>query len=545
MQKKHTIKLIILLTICSVISGCAFGRTDDDVEGLIVNNKQTSYLNLAVESIDTMNPLFTNSESVRDCLSLIYVPLYTFDASLNPIGVLAESITTSDYYNYTVKIKNGVLWHNSDTLDSYDVLHSINLIRYNQSPYSDFVECIGAANAPDSNIVTLTLTRPIPNIEALLSFPIVPDGVTPTILPNFIPVGTGPYKYDAKISSDKIRLIKNENWHQGLASINEVHLNILKDKESVINAFDASEIDAVTSTLIDLKTNTPRGNIYTNDYTSNNMTFLGINNSSSVLSGSNTRKAISYLIDKNDIVKTEIFQRGQVASVPVNPSAWYATKISDTTYDETYISEMLALDGWVKNESGLFIRNKLQTTDTTNSTTPAGEQLKLSITVNENNEERLRIATKIADKLNSYGIETTVTILTFEDYIKRIDEKNYSLFIGEMTTTANSDPYSMLCKQDNYFAYSSARMNDAVYRLGLVKTSQEVISCYAEFASIFQEEMPFIPLFFRTESVIFEKSVSGTSMPNIFISYPDVANWYFSSAKPTGTNSSQNFTQEN
>ena len=539
MSKKHTIKLIILLIICSVISACTFGKTGDEVDGLIVNDNHTSALNLAVESIDTLNPLFTNSESVRDCLGLIYEPLYTFDASLNPIGVLAQSITTSDCYNYTIKIKDNVVWHNSDTLDSYDVLHSINLIRYNQSPYSDLLKNIGAAYAPDNTTITITLTRPVPNIEALLSFPIVPDGVTSEISTSFIPVGTGPYKYDDKISSDKIRLIKNENWHQSLPSINEVLLNILKDKEAVINAFDASEIDAVTSTLIDLKTNTPRGNIYTNDYTSNNMTFLGINNSSSVLSGSNTKKAISYLIDKNDIVKTEIFQRGQVANIPINPSAWYCTKISDTTYDDAYISEMLALDGWTKNASGLFTRDKNDADDPNNSQNTITQQLKLDITINENNEERLRIATKIADKLNAYGIETSVTVLGFEEYKTKINEKNYSLFIGEITTTANSDPYSMLCKQDNYFAYSSDRMNDVVYRLGFTKTSSEVIACYTEFASIFQEEMPFIPLFFRTESVIFEKSVSGTSMPNIFSAYPNIANWYFSSAKPSETALSQ------
>lgn len=523
-------RLSILLIITLLVSSCSINNSKNNGnDGIIVNNEQGNILNLGIESVDTFNPIFTKSVSVYDSMSLIFEPLFTFDEGLNPIGVLAKEISVSDNgMTYTVKTKEGVVWHDGTPFSAYDVLHTINLIRFQESTFSKELSCVASVSATDNNTVVIGLERPVPNFAALLSFPIVQDSVTTQNLSEYIPIGTGPYRYNTKITADEISLIKNENWYMAPPAINEIRLNILKDAAAVSTAFNASKLHAITSHIMDLNTTTPRGEVQSHDYISNNMVFIGINNSHHLLNGANTRKAISYLINKQDIVATEMFSRAVAAEAPINPSAWYSPSQTASGYDLEYVSEVLSLDGWRRNENGDFIREYEKYTEGNDEPQPTTEILRLEILVNNGNEERLRIANKIANGLNIFGIKTVIRVISFEEYSKKINDKDYQMFIGETKLSDNMDQYSLLCDNTNYFAYKSDAMHDAVYRMGVCETTEEVKEAFGAFYNLFKEEMPFIPLFFRKESVIFEKSLSGTSMPTVFTAFSNPHNWYLS-----------------
>ena len=521
--------LSVLLTITMLISSCGFdGTKSNDNEEIIVNSESGNILRLGIESVDTFNPIFTKSVSVYDCMNLIFEPLFTFDEGLNPIGVLAKDISVSeDGYTYTIKTKDGIVWHDGTPFNSHDVLHTLNLIRFQQSTFSNALSCVASVSAPDNNTVVIGVKRPVPNFTALLSFPIVQASVTTENLSEYIPIGTGPYRYNSKSTTDEISLIRNDNWYSSPPAINEIRLNILKDATAVSTAFNASKIHAITSDIMDLNTTTPRGEVQSCDYISNNMIFLGINNSKHKLSGANTRKAVSYLIDKQEIVATEMFSRAVAAEAPINPSAWYSPSQTAADYDAEYITEVLSLDGWQKKENGEFYRIYEKHTDS-GEVQPVGEYLSIEILVNDGNEERLRIANKIGNAFNAFGIDTAIRVVSFEEYSTKINEKSFDMFVGEIKLPDNMDQYSLLCDENNYFAYKSGAMSDAVYRLGVSGSTEAAKEAYGAFYNIFREEMPFVPLFFRKESVIFEKSLSGTSMPTVFTAFSNPHNWYLS-----------------
>ncbi len=530
MKKRYYIKTALIMVLCTFIAGCDFNLTEenDDPGAVIVNNYENpTVLNLGIDSIDTFNPLFTSSSSVYDAMQLIFEPLFSFDDALNPICELADSyVVSDDRRNLSINVKQNIKWHDGSDFSAVDVLHTINLIRYNETNYTSQLNCISAASCPDNYTLSVTFSRAVPNPEAVLSFPVVQNSVTADDLADYIPIGTGPYKYYEKLTSNKIRLTVNEQWRENKPSIGEINLNILKNKEEAADAFNASEIDIITSKTMDLKSNTPRGEITVQDYVSDNMVFLGMNNAESVLSGVNTRKAISYLIDKEAIVTNEVFSRAVVAKSPINPSAWYCPNIPEAGYAAEYIQEILALDGWRINESGGFIRDKIISEREGEEPETMSEKLKCDILINDDNEERYRIAQRIGDALNGFGIECSIILVSFEDYTQRINDKNYQLFIGEVKMPANMDPYNLLVAE-NYFSYYTQQMHEAVYRLGTYTTSEEEKNAFMEYANLFNGEVPFVPLFFRKESVIFENRISGTSMPNMFASYTDPQNWYF------------------
>lgn len=518
-------KLVSVVLMVSILAtACTNTPSSEDEGDLIVQAESNSVLNLGINSVDTLNPILSKSVSVRECMQLIFEPLYSFDEGFNPISVIAESCTPSaDATSYTLKLKNGIMWHDNTELTAYDVQHTINLINDNDSYYKSLITPINDVIYLDKYTLVLRLLRPVPNFTALLSFPIVQQKATPDVV-NYMPIGTGPYKYDKKVSSDKIQLIPNENWRGTLATINKVHLNVVKDNEALINSYNANSISALSSNVMDLRKNTPRGDNNISDYTSNNLVFLGINNSKSEFSSTNTRQALSILVDRNDIVTTEVFSRAVPVNIPINPSSWYYPKNNSDENGMDYIKELLALDGWKQNEDGNFVKEYEETED-------ESKFLVADIIVNSENEEKVRIATKIANSFSSFGIETTVTKIPFEEYKQRVSDKNYSLFIGEINLPYNMDLHSLLVEDDNYFAFSSDEMDSVIRRIGISKTTEEVKTAFGEFQTNFLTSTPFVPLFFRKESVIFDKNVSGISVPTMFASFRNPENWYISKTK--------------
>lgn len=526
---EKSFKVIMIVLIFSLfITSCTSQRVTND-DDLIVQTEKNNVLNLGMDSVDTLNPILSKSTSVRECMQLVFEPLFTFDEALNPICVLAESCTVSDdAYSYLLKIKEGVFWHDGTEMTARDVQHTINLIRYNDSFYTKLLNTVSSVSYVDKYTLKLGVSRPVPNFTALLSFPVVQSKATAEV-ENYIPIGTGPYMYSGKVSSGKLELVPNGNWRGNIASIDKVHLNIVKDNQSLINAFNASSVNVLTSNVMDLKNNTPRGENNINDYTSNNLVFLGINNSKSEFSGKNTRQAISYLVDRESIVTEEVFSKGVTVKTPVNPSSWYNPKSSSDKHETEYIKELLSLDGW-NFSGGVFKREKEIYSDGSDTPSLVSQTLSVTIIVNEGNSERKRIAEKIASGFNAFGIETFVKMVSFEEYQQRIQDKNYTMFIGEIQIPYNMDLYSLVCG-DNYFSYSSQDMNSIIYRVGTAQSTEEIKTAFSEFSVQFLSDVPFVPLFFRKESVIFEKNISGVTMPTIFTAFREPENWYITYKK--------------
>ena len=137
----------------------------------------------------------------------------------------------TDYFTRALEAENhaipqSILFYGSD-FNAVDVLHTINLIRYNETNYTSLLSCISAASCPDNYTLSVTFSRAVPNPEAILSFPVVQNSVTTENLADYIPIGTGPYKYYEKSTSNKIRLTVNEMWRENIPSIAEIDLNIL------------------------------------------------------------------------------------------------------------------------------------------------------------------------------------------------------------------------------------------------------------------------------------------------------------------------------
>jgi len=522
-MRKYIKVFSVILSLVFVISSCGEKQEKKESglpDGELIVNDNVNTIKLAVTAFDTLNPIMTKSVSVAEFMKMVCEPLFEYDDAGNPIGVLAQNYSLSeDGMTVSFNVKP-VKFHDSATLTAEDVVYTIQLIRENDTIYSDNVKYISEVFSGEDGRVYIKLVRPIINFAGVLNFPIVKSGTPAEVDQNYVPVGTGPCKYYGKKTANQITFTANKSWHGGDIGFKDVVVHLLKDNSTVIHSFDAGEVDVVSSELTKTNDITPKSEYVVNEYTSNALVFLGINNLSPKFSGKYTRKAIELLCDREKIISVDVYSKGKAVKVPINPYAWFYPQLPEEARDYESIAMILEKDGWTKDEAGYFKDNNGIRLD-----------LEVQILVNEDNEEKIRIAEDISDALNSFGIKASTAPAEFKKYKNSVSQKNYELFVGEVIVDKNMDPGFLTSAYGNYFGYNNPVMDEILSGMAKTTDGNAIKDGGERYGRMFNEEMPFVPLFFRTESVIYNKYISGITAPDSFQIYKDIDKWYMSKTK--------------
>jgi peptide/nickel transport system substrate-binding protein len=516
------LSLILAVVLSLTISGC----TASDIQNLVDKDKgtetkleieqNTTVINVPVYNLDTFNPITTKSVSVSDCMQFVYEPLFDFNSSLEAQPVLAEGYSVSpDGLTYTISLKNDVLWHDNTPFGAKDVDYTVKAIQ-KDSVYAKNLQDVARGYTAGTDTYCFQLKKPVVNFIGLLNFPIIKDGTKLQIDNQYIPVGTGPYRYGSELSAKEISLEASDSWHGGKAKIQKVILQDLKDQESAVYAFEASVVDCITSKTVDLSQYTPKGNVLNQEYISNKLTFVGMNFYKQPLWGKSTRQALACLVDKDELVTSLIYGRGVAVDVPVNPSSWFYDGASRVYQkDANKAAELLGQDGWTLG-SGVYTRNF----------NGAKQKLELEILVNSENREQVAIAESIASVFNENGIKGTVKQAPYADFTKLVTEKKFDLFVGNVAMAYNMDPSFLVASGMNYFTYSNSEMDGLLANIGKTQDKEEIKQYFVRFSEIFNDDVPFIPLFFQKDSFMCRKKLASDSEPTYYSAFHNPGAWH-------------------
>ena len=161
----------------------------------------------------------------------------------------------------------------------------------------------------------------------------------------------------------------------------------------------------------------------------------------------------------------------------------------------------------------------------------ARQDLTVKILVNKDNEEKVRIAKNIAESFKSFGIGVTLRELSFEQYREEVSAMNYELFIGEVLMDDSLDPSFLTASSGNYFGYQNQVLDQILNEMAKTYDTARIMEWAVKYGEVFNDEVPFIPLFFRKETVIYNKNIAGIAVPNNLGIYRDIDKWYISKTK--------------
>lgn len=514
--------LAAILALCSCAAGDALRGAGEHIAGLFAAAEPTETatpeateqaaevtndITIGIYDFDTFDPLNTVSATVRDACGFVFEPLYTYDYTYKPEPVLAESTELSpDGLTLTVHLKQGVFWHDGTELTAADVVYTINRIKGGTANYTELVEPIAGAYAADSYTVILTLSRPVPLAETILSFPIVKNGSSFSNTPDGSVVGTGPFYMMGKSGDDRYTLGAFEQHHGGRAQLDAVYIKMIPDKEKYISLFGANEINTATSESLDMMTYMPKSNAQMTDFISNDMTFIGFNTQSSIFGDAGTRRAVSMLIDRDSIVSGIYFSRAAAADYAINPQSWlnFDTR-RKLTSDSAGAEQLLREAGWRPAENGIYYRTSGR----------SRIYFEVEILVNSDSEQKVKVAEEVRTALRTAGIAASVDECSYDEYIAKINAKNYDLFIGETALSPNGDLTPLVGSAGNYFGYANSEVDALLAQYGTVTDESDIKAVSIALYETVRDESPFAPICFSKKSIVTSAKIKQGVSPSV------------------------------
>ncbi|MFC3862452.1 ABC transporter substrate-binding protein [Deinococcus antarcticus] len=343
-------------------------------------------------------------------MSLVYDTLFLNDIGDVPRSWLVDSYSVKDGKVWTLKLKDGVKWHDGKPLTSADVKFSFEY--YKKYPvvgrFSSAVKPITSIRTPDARTVIITLEQPGATflLQPLSDAPIIPKHIwenvtSPKTFKNA--VGSGPYKLVEHKTDQSYRLVENAGYFAGQPGADEVVLAVIPDPTSTFQALQARQINAaareVPPELIQRFTGndrmkTVRGPSYTS-------TLLQFNTTAAPLNNAGFRRVIAGLIDPKALVETILLGNGTPGSAGfVHPASPFYSEATPKYPKLTVAQAGKALDnlGYKLNGAGVRVGKD-------------GKAVDLTMLVASNNPQRIRAAEIIAAQLRPVGLRLTIKSL--------------------------------------------------------------------------------------------------------------------------------------
>lgn len=208
------LKIAVALVAVGSLAACSGGPTSPAAEKSVLTIAQAA----DITTFDPQNAFNTPTDVV---LSNLFSHLLERAADNELVSDVAESVESVDALTWKVTLKDGVTFHNGDSLTCEDVKFTFERVATNQElavqPYFSKIQEVKVNGPLDCDIVT---SAPMPTLKIMTAFSgswILPKKHIEAVgWPEFEknPVGSGPFKFKEWVRDDRVVLERYEDYFQ-------------------------------------------------------------------------------------------------------------------------------------------------------------------------------------------------------------------------------------------------------------------------------------------------------------------------------------------
>lgn len=477
-------------------------------------------IRLGISNFDTINPLMTNNKEVLNVDNLIFEPLIRITEDYKLEMCLATECSKISDTTYVIKIDNNKKWHDGSPLIAKDIQFTIEKLKEIGSVYSYNVEKVANVEILDASTVKINLIEEVPFFEYNLTFPIMPNNYyigEEFTTSTKIPIGTGMYKIES-IADGTITLTKNKKWwniQNENAKIETIIIKTYSQVGELYNSFKLGNTDIFTTSNYNLENYIGTIGYTKTEFSGRKFDYLAFNCESDILKNVEVRKAIGYALNKNSIVSNVYNNNYNVSDFPLDYGNYlYTNKSVSSGYNQEQSKKVLTDNGWE------YKNNRWQKKQGYNTI-----RINLTLTVKEDNEQRLAVAQNIKEQLEQIGIKISINKVSSSQYEKILQNKNY-----EMILTGVYNSYSpnlgTFFGENNLQNYNNEEMKNILTEVKNIKEENLLKEKYEKIVEIYNNELPFISLYRDKVTVVKSQKLSGELQPNSYNSYYRFYTWY-------------------
>ncbi|WP_295312987.1 ABC transporter substrate-binding protein [Roseobacter sp.] len=450
----QSIKSSLLAVALAVTAASATAQTDITV-ALQLEPPHLDPTSAAAGAIDSV--LYSN----------VFEGLTRFMADGSVVPGLAKSWEISDDgLRYTFTLQDGVLFHDGTTMDAEDVIFTLDRILAEDSANAQkaLYEAISAVDVIDPLTLRVTLSEPNGNLLFNLAWG---DAVivAPESIENIkqMPVGTGAFKFVEWAQSDRIELVRNDDYWGTPAVLDSATFKFISDPTAAFAAVMAGDVDFFSAfpapeNLPQFEAD-PRFQVLVGS--TEGETILSINNKMPPFDNLLVRRAVAHAIDRQAIIDGAMFGYGTPIGThfaPHNPA--YVDLTGKSAYDPEKAKSLLAEAGLADGfETTLYLPPP--------SYARRGGEI-------------------IASQLAEVGITAKITNVEWAQWLESVFRgKDFGLTIVSHTEPMDIGIYA---NPDYYFQYDNPAFQDLIATLNRTTDPEMRIEMMAEAQTIIADD---------------------------------------------------------
>ncbi|MGD0021749.1 MAG: peptide-binding protein [Smithellaceae bacterium] len=477
-------------------------------------------------------PLLASDKPSHDVAGLVYNGLVKYDKNMNIVGDLAESWEISaNGLIITFHLRKGVKWHDGRPFTAADVLYTYQVTIDPKTPTAYSGDFLKVKKAEILNDYTFRVTYDKPFALALISWgsAILPrhllagKDITKSPLKRR-PIGTGPYMFKEWVAGQKIVLISNPDYFEGRPYIDGYITRIIPDTATMFLELRAQGISYMDLTPLQYTRQTENNLFkkYFNKYRylGFKYTYLGYNLKNLLFTDKRVRQAISYAINKEEIISGVLLGLGKPATGPYKPGTWaYNGNVKTYPYNPKKAKELLREAGWIDvNGDGILEKG--------------GQSFVFEIITNQGNETRQKCAEIIQRQLKEVGINVKIRILEWAAFVNDfINKRRFDAVILGWTIPLDPDAYDVwhssktAPEELNFISYKNKEVDELLDEGRSTFNQKERKKYYDRFQEILAEDQPYTFLYVPEELIIISNRFRGIEPAPIGLDY-NFIKWY-------------------
>ncbi|MCL4424478.1 MAG: ABC transporter substrate-binding protein [Firmicutes bacterium] len=508
MRRSFSLLLMVLL-LSSILAGCAAGQPANPTKP--ATPAKILVFGRGADS-DRLDPARTMSAESTKIITNVFDTLVQFKQGTTEIepGLAERYEPSPDGTEYIFYLRRGVKFHDGTPCNADAVLFSFKRQmdpknEYHRDDMANAVMTLGAVKdvvRVDDYTVKFILKNPFaPFLRNIASFSNAI--VSPTAVKKYgddffkNPVGTGPFKFVKWDRDSEIVLAANKEYWGGSPKVDQVVFRVIPENSvrlaeletgniQMMDGLDPNDIERVKKNS-ELKLSSQPGL---------NINYMGFPLQVKLFSDIRVRQAISYAINKENLVKYLYKGAALVATGPV-PKSILEYNVAGYPYDPDKAKTLLKEAGF---ENGLKINLWCYPNPRPYNTAGA------------------KLAEAVAADLQKVGITATIQTMEWTAYAARSKQKdNFDgpFFLGWMGDNGDVDNflYALFSTDNipgaNRAHYSNAKVDELLLKAQKTIDEKARTELYRQAVDLIVKDAPWVFLTHSQDMVVSRKTVTG------------------------------------